>query len=55
MLHIGEQEITIAMPKVKKIYAGKNFIGLAKGDEPSAQENNEEKNNENKNKNKEEE
>ena len=46
MLHIGKQEITIAMPKVKKIYAGKNFIGLAKGDEPSAQENNEEKSNE---------
>lgn len=48
MLHIGEQEITIAMPKVKKIYAGKNFIGLAKGDEPPAQENNEEKSNEQK-------
>lgn len=48
MLHIGEQEVTIAMPKVKKIYAGENFIGLAKGDEPPAQENDEEENDENK-------
>lgn len=46
MLHMGEQEVTIAMPKVKKIYAGENFIGLAKGDEPPAQENNEEESNE---------
>lgn len=48
MLHIGEQEVTIAMPKVKKIYAGENFIGLAKDNEPPAQENDEEENDENK-------
>lgn len=42
MLHIGEQDCTVAMPKVKKFYIGSDFIGLAKGDEPPAKENNEE-------------
>lgn len=32
-LHIGESDVTIAVPGAKKFYMGSNFIGLAKGDE----------------------
>lgn len=46
MIHIGDKDYTIAIPGAKKIYQGSNFIGLAKGDEPPAQENNEEESNE---------
>lgn len=31
MLHMGEQEVTIAMPHAKKLYVGDKFIGLIKG------------------------
>lgn len=37
MLYIGEQEVTVSMPKVKKFFVGSNFIGLANGEEPPAQ------------------